>query len=559
MLISECIDFIDYLDLANEQSCYLKQVVEGANIRYELTTKDNTEMRTKDICTIASDILLDAENRAGSLEDKMGVLKKLHTSLIAYENRFLHAVSQHFWVRVLSWFGYKPKCPRLLTHVKNQVQKKLNAPVVLQKHIRGYLVRKSHLSPRLYPQYLAQCEQVTADDRSMLQARGGQTRVYLPEAMPGVVLKQSGREGAIARFHQMQQVRSVLKEQNSSHLIIPKASLCQNFLVEERLPINIDNYHNMATYMMQPQLFDEAVREMTRLFSRIPISDLVSHQINPLAHLPGVNNLVRYDNLPLYIVEENGQKKGKIGLIDLEHTNEPGTGFEDLARIFPYHLDIIKEELEALGIAVFDDSSLHTAAEKGDKFLRQGFYDHLVWLQTKGVSVPSFQSFEISSERIQQLTACVEMELQKLNFGINGLFEEGTYLGTPAIDFFARNPREMASELAPEILTMILENLKTQLEQNQHEELSKLSAKDSVDAALVKLRSPVLHRDALFKGVDSFILSRPNIEGLTRRQANDIAEQLTCVIMKDLAQHGDIFSFDPAHYTSGHNWCWIRY
>lgn len=152
------------------------------------------------------------------------------------------------------------------------------------------------------------------------QAQGGSTRVYLPKEMPEVVLKSSGRTEAIKRFHQMQEVRSILDSQNSSHLIIPKVNLCQEFLIEQRLPINADSYYNMGLYLSQPELFDEAVRELTRLFSRIYLSDLVNWQINPLRNIEGVEDFVRYDNLPMYVIEENGKKKGKIGLIDLEHT-----------------------------------------------------------------------------------------------------------------------------------------------------------------------------------------------------------------------------------------------
>ena len=134
------------------------------------------------------------------------------------------------------------------------------AATIIQKNIRGYFARKPYLPSNLNPQYRAQCNRATGcDSVSMPQAQGGRTRVYLPQELPMVVLKDSGRKEAITRFHQMQEVRSILNSQKSSHLIIPKARLCQNFIVEQRLPINADSYHNMWLYLSQSQLFDDAV------------------------------------------------------------------------------------------------------------------------------------------------------------------------------------------------------------------------------------------------------------------------------------------------------------
>ncbi|MCP5506293.1 MAG: IQ calmodulin-binding motif-containing protein [Chlamydiales bacterium] len=262
------------------------------------------------------------------------------------------------------------------------------AAATIQKHFRGYLARKPHLPSNLYPQYRVQCEKVKGpESHSIPQADGGKTTVYLPQEMPGVVLKSSGRKDAITRFHQMQEIRSILNSQNSSHLIIPKANLCKEFLVEERLPINVDSYHNMGLYLSQPELFDEAVRELTRLFSRVYLSDLVSYQLNPLGHIAGVEDFVRYDNLPMYVVEENGKKKGKIGLIDLEHMQKDPNSqdLETLVRIFPLHLNVIKNEANKLNMKV-NKGSLDASAEMGRKYLQVGFIDHLNWLKQKGVS-----------------------------------------------------------------------------------------------------------------------------------------------------------------------------
>lgn len=187
----------------------------------------------------------------------------------------------------------------------------------------------------------------------MPRAWGGKTIVYLPKEASKIALKRSGNEQANRRFQEMESTRAILQEQKSIHLVIPKVTICGDFLVEERLPVHGEQLHNMGIYIAEPSLFDDAVREMVRLFSKVYLSDLIDWQKHLMNKIVG--DSVRYDNLPLYIEEENGVKKGKIGLIDLEHIRNPHPcdyyfrrGVLDLARIFPYHAGIIIDEAKKL-------------------------------------------------------------------------------------------------------------------------------------------------------------------------------------------------------------------
>lgn len=383
------------------------------------------------------------------------------------------------------------------------------------------------------------------------------------QEMPGVVLKNSGRKEAITRFHQMQEVRSILDSQNSSHLIIPKANLCQESLVEERLPINVDSYHNMELYLSQPELFDEAVRELTRLFSRVYLSNLVSHHYNPLGHIDDVGDFVRYDNLPMYVVEENGKKEGKIGLIDLEHVqNGPNSqSLETLVRIFPLHLDVIKNEASKLKMEV-NEVSLDASAKKGRKCLQVGFIDHLKWLKQKGVptEIPP-QPFQVSPQRVKELTSLLETELLRLNQGVNDLFARKKYREEPKKNFFTENPQKIAEELAASITPLIIRNIETQIEKQQNKKLNKLLGLAMTESELVSLRSPIIKRPKLHEGVDKLILKNEKIkfEKNLFNEEREIAEQLAYVIMEELVKSGEIFYFDPAYYSGGHQICWIRY
>jgi len=315
----------------------------------------------------------------------------------------------------------------------------------------------------------------------------------------------------------------------------------------------------MGLYLSQPELFDGAVRELANLFSVIHIGDLVNRQVEPMSHIENVEDAVRYDNLPLYVVEEDGKKEGKIGLIDLESfRNAPDPeNFDVLARIFPFHLNLIKEEASKLKVKV-DHKTLEASAEKGTKFLKVGFTEHLEWLKLKGVSNDTYsQLFELSLQREEELMGLIEKELLKLNNEENDLFRRKGLLGKIQKPLFKENPELQAKNLAPKALPVIINNIKSQIKKAQEEQKSILKEQQISESELVNLRSPVVNRNALHKGVDDLILENTIVEEIMG--CKDVAEQLTFVVVQALVKGGEIFFFDPAYYSGGKNHCWIRY
>lgn len=152
----------------------------------------------------------------------------------------------------------------------------------------------------------------------------------------------------------MRQTRSILESQNSRQVEVPWATLCgeRRYLAEKRLKINIDTEHNQQLYLSNLSLFDDAVREMTRLYSKAYISGLVVR----ISRFSITEGAPRYDNIPLYI----SKGKGCVGLIDLENiTFSPSPeGLSDLAAIFPCHKAIIQDEATTLGMNA-DELSSH--------------------------------------------------------------------------------------------------------------------------------------------------------------------------------------------------------
>ena len=291
----------------------------------------------------------------------------------------------------------KKSCDRIET-------KEEKAAIIIQKHVRGFLGRKSFLPLGLH---LKLKSAIAAINKSTQRAFGGKTPVYLPKIADlslDVIFKKTGVPYAISRFDQMQYVRKILRKQGCDHLVIPKVNLCGEFLVEQKLPIHGLCYHNMGIYLNHIRSFDAAVKELVGLFSEIRIYDLVYRCPTFSLNLHS-KDLVRYDNLPLYIDESHGERVGKIGLIDLELLGHPSAeGLYDLARIFPYHLEIIHQQAHALGID-FDFDELKNSAIRGDLFLQKGYREHLDWIENHD-----------KSSKFNLTLFAPKIELSNLNF-----------------------------------------------------------------------------------------------------------------------------------------------
>jgi hypothetical protein len=448
----------------------------------------------------------------------------------------------------------------------------VSAATTIQKHLRGHFTRKATLPSHLFPRYLHECSKALGlGSNSMKRAEAGTTRVYLPEGgMSGFVLKLSYRRTAITRFHQMQEVRSILRNFNTSDLIIPKAFLCGEFLVEERLPINVNYYHNMEIYLKNTSLFNNAIVELTKLFSKGYLDDLIGANLwNSLSNIDGVYNSIRYDNLPLYIVEKNGKSVGKIGLIDLEHMQKKPNpaGLQTLARIFPYHLDIIIEEANSLGIInpidlIIDKRSgenpLVAAANKGKKYLQVGFSDHISFLKQKGISSENAHlPFKIGVEEIEKLYPLVKNELVKIDQnGVNpeyiGLSDKQPSEAHFEKGFLQQSTEVTAKKLAREIVPLVIDHLTTLINTHQSEKLSHLSVNAMSDSQLVDLRSlDIGWRKFFIKGLDKLISDNSKIQlsesqNIRKPESGNIAKQITHFILEKLVEAGEIHLFAPS-------------
>ena len=443
------------------------------------------------------------------------------------------------------------------------------------------IVGRSATSTRVYDEglfseaFVAKIEALCDEDmvKDMPRAEGGITGpVYLPESFPQIVLKDRSEKSVQSILEKKQQAREALNQLQCSHLIIPEAIGCKLFLVEERLPINIDIYHNLQRYLSETKLFDEPVREIVRLSSKFRIVDILTS--SPcrfkFRDIDGVSLYPKYDNLPLYTVEEDGLKQGRIGLIDLKTfhpTNNSGDSIPSLARVFPLHEDIIREEADLLGIQ-YDENKLSTALAQANKCLKFVYSDHADWLKLKGVTSDYGNwSFDISPKSLDDLNAVLQQELLLMNQGEKVVFERNI-IRNPNGKFLTGDVTSAAKTLSSSITPIIISNLKSAMVEYVTQNTVGKAINELTEDQMIFLRSPAGKMSRYYEGVEDFLTSSPYFCASTC-EWNDlpsIAEQLVhsafshLVNCKELLYYTqNVFGGTEAVLAPSSKFCWLGY
>jgi hypothetical protein len=464
--------------------------------------------------------------------------------------------------------GY-PGCIFSLTgqlwSIPKTVYLRREAAIVIQKYFRGYVVRQAHLANSSYSFYTKEIAKLNNPNFVMSKAETGKTDVYFPLGLPKIVLKKSGREKAITRFSQMQFVRTILRSQGSFCLTIPKAALCGEFLVEERLPILVDQVCNMGIYVSEPHLFTQVVLEITRLFSKVHLDGLVSPQKHGLNSIVG--DCIRYDNFPLYIEEKEGKREGKVGLIDLEHIEDRPNirdfsgGLATIARIFPYHIECVIQEAIALDIPI-NPISLRKRAEEGRKFLEEGYIVHRDWLRKKGISRENVEElFVLGKERVNLMIQSIGEELLKLNRGENEILPKKYENYPPFLGGFLSEDLEKGIRtLSEHLLPIFIRRIENQIRQEQSDFLRSLNRGAVLEHEMVASRSLSFDRKEIYKEIAEILRCiAKNDSDEFYQDMREVADQLLYVFLDQLVKGGEIFSFDHGFHSGESEFGWIRF
>ena len=292
--------------------------------------------------------------------------------------------------------------------------REMRSATTIQKHFRGWLGRQraAQVSGETLAYPLFERAKKLLVDQTTLEAQPeaemGKTTVYLPTDCP-VAIKLSGGQAARTRLVKKSQAKEILNQIGGKHLVIPKARVHGEFIIEERLLISQWTITEQACFYLDhqedPEL-ENVIKEFTRFLVHSDMTDLI-----------GRFGDSRYDNVPLY---RDSDGTIKMGLVDLEHFRPRHLPLSrehlervlhKIALLFPHHLDAAIEAVGADHTFEIDPVLLQSLEDKKERRLnryKRNYTDHLEFLKTHGLIGDSCSRLiEVSDEKKQEIARLV--------------------------------------------------------------------------------------------------------------------------------------------------------
>lgn len=323
----------------------------------------------------------------------------------------------------------KVQVDEILLRQKTEIQKNF-AAIKIQSIWRCYSIQvkaqkaKKHLLSYALLEKAKPYVDIKLNRQDLPRASSGNTLVYLPKELP-IVLKASGFPENHKRFHQMKQARDICEKSGYQNLVIPKARVYANFIIESRLPINMHGTkEQIGLYIENRARFADAVKEFTGFLCQSNFYDITGAIDDPYETL-SKRPVGRYDNIVLYLEED----KGKIGLIDLERFSPGCSKSEkdwcfikclDAIHLFPYHVDEIISVAKKFDFNIEAyQKDLEQERDEVLKFFKIAYEDHLDFVRKKNITLENPIVFEkLSLIRSEKLKKVIEIELRKENDGV---------------------------------------------------------------------------------------------------------------------------------------------
>jgi len=209
-------------------------------------------------------------------------------------------------------------------------QKTTQAALTLQKHCRGYLIRKD-------VKEIKERERATLAIQSLLRMHAAQKalehekkhalnhslfekakdytedtiklaclpnasqganshKIYMPQNLP-VVIRACDNITNTSRFPKMMQARTICFDNELRHVVVPKARLQGDFIIEERLPSENDSIiKGMVFYYENRELYTDAVKEFVSFLYYGYLGDIIGGITHIFKYL-GDYQVPRFDNL----------------------------------------------------------------------------------------------------------------------------------------------------------------------------------------------------------------------------------------------------------------------
>ena len=220
-------------------------------------------------------------------------------------------------------------------------QEKTKPIITLQKHLKGFLIRKPLLNRALFSKYKTVCEKINSGllDNIDCINRDGQIS-YIAKELPFLIFKKVGAQQAKQHIQKNVALNACLTNAAVRHIQILPASAYQDFLVEQKA-FGQGPLDTLITYQVRPQSFDAIVKDLFKLFQTHYFPELF-YKPKHFRDLPYNHFLLNFQQ-PRSSDPKTNPRLYLTGISEIRKQPTPNL-VEKLISLFPQHGDLICEE-----------------------------------------------------------------------------------------------------------------------------------------------------------------------------------------------------------------------
>lgn len=220
-------------------------------------------------------------------------------------------------------------------------QEKTKPIITLQKHLKGFLIRKPLLNRALFSKYKTVCEKINSGllDNIDCINRDGEIS-YIAKELPFLIFKKVGAQQAKQHIQKNVALNACLTNAAVRHIQILPASAYQDFLVEQKA-FGQGPLDTLITYQVRPQSFDAIVKDLFKLFQTHYFPELF-YKPKHFRDLPYNHFLLNFQQ-PRSSDPKTNPRLYLTGISEIRKQPTPNL-VEKLISLFPQHGDLICEE-----------------------------------------------------------------------------------------------------------------------------------------------------------------------------------------------------------------------
>ncbi|WP_257615540.1 hypothetical protein [Chlamydia suis] len=220
-------------------------------------------------------------------------------------------------------------------------QEKTKPIITLQKHLKGFLIRKPLLNRALFSQYKTVCEKINSGLLDNIDCINRDGKIsYIAKELPFLIFKKVGAQQAKQHIQKNVALNACLTNAAVRHIQILPASAYQDFLIEQKA-FGQGPLDTLITYQVRPQSFDAIVKDLFKLFQ--------THYFPELFYKPKHFRDLPYNHFLLNFQQPRSsdpKTNPRLYLTDISEIRKQPTPnlVEKLISLFPQHGDLICEE-----------------------------------------------------------------------------------------------------------------------------------------------------------------------------------------------------------------------